>query len=448
MVKLRKLIFEGMLNPVDIAAFMPMPATETVVNVDDAIRAVIARALPGLHIKSIEEIPSGRIQAVYRVTDYGNSAVFISFAPRRLAWMFREDNDAVHAEASLVQWINNYSQQLPQVYEIQSDDLLPADNDLTLPNDSSGIRSFVPMLLEHRLMRLATHTPYNLFTSPPGQALSSLPRSLTPMEYKSFQFQVGQLIRRISLLRSPNGRFGYAQHIVPPVPSETNWIRHNAMVNTTGTSYPRWSDAFSAMFLNLTDDVENLGVNISRQRLESVFNRFKHFLDGVDEPRLLLLDAGSATNTLVQMTNSISEAGIKVTGLREWSCGVFGDPLLTAAFTDGTNTDLWDGYYTSLGPDAANTDYTGSPIADRNHVFIRLLLYQIYHGLVTVVKAIVSRHPDRYDIEMQGRKKMMSSVRKLDEFDDQGKPIQEPPFLEGSSAKRFKSGNNTSQRCT
>mgnify|MGYP005988848069 CR=1 FL=1 len=447
MAKLRKMVLDGILNPVDLAAFMPMPAAETVVNVDDSIRAVIARALPGLHIKSIEEIPSGRIHVVYRVTDYGNSAVFVSFAPRRLAWMFREDNDAVHAEASLVQWINNDSQQLPQVYEIQSDDLIPVENDLTLPNDSSCIRSFVPRLLEHRLMRLASHTPYNLFTSPPGQALSSLPRSLTSMEYKSFQFQVGQLIRRISLLRSPTGRFGYAQHIVPPVPSETNWIRHNAMVNTTGTSYPRWSDAFSAMFLNLTYDAENLGINFSRQRCESTVARFKSFLDAVDEPRLLLLDAGSALNTLVQTTPSTSEAGIKVTGLREWSCGVFGDPLFTAAFTDGTNPDLWDGYYTSLGPDAVNADYSGSPIVDRNHVFIRLLLYQIYHGLVTVVKAFVTRHPDSFDIQMQGRKKMMSSIRKLDEFDDQGKPIQEPPFLEASSAKRFKSGN-TSQRCT
>ena len=131
-----------------------------------------------------------------------------------------------------------------------------------------------------------------------------------------------------------------------------------------------------------------------------------------------------------------------VTGLRDWSNCVFGDPLFARGFSDQPSGDFARGFLgglESVPRRSSNVDGDGAdPIEDRQNSATRLLLYQAYHATVAIVREFYGSRTDRGKTELAARMKLTEVLSQLEEVDDV--PKRRNRRLSGamSPAKRFR----------
>ncbi|ETS85501.1 hypothetical protein PFICI_03526 [Pestalotiopsis fici W106-1] len=136
-------------------------------------------------------------------------------------------------------------------------------------------------------------------------------------------------------------------------------------------------------------------------------------------------------------------ARISVSGLRDWSNCIFGDPLMAEIFNDEPSSNFIRGFRqqpsrgstlattahgtattSSSSPAAGSISRISSPppddlIEDRENASIRLMLYECYHATVSIVKQFYRPSgPESTRREMEARRRLAAVLNKLAEVED------------------------------
>lgn len=340
------------------------------------------------------------------------------------------------------------------------------------PGDA-GLLRLLPALVGHSQSGGELGSAYNILSHLSGLSLSCLPRGLTPPERRHVDFQAGRLVRRLSLLRSPSGRFGPAVSVLCPAAVARG--RAGGSTEEPPGGADRWSLAFHAILEGVLRDAEDMAVTISYQTIRRHFRRLRSCLDAVTVPRLVVLDAGHHSNMMAErkaptqdggdntrgepaglMTDSGDEEGgggqrddgryasdIRVTGLRDWSNCAFGDPLMAMVFSEEPSREFLEGFNgrrRHSGDDGACDMLTmcGDVVEYPEEAHIRILLYQCYHATVAVVKEFYRPQSDSTNRELAARKRLQAVLARLEDIEDDPKRQHVRPLGEMSPAKKPK----------
>lgn len=348
------------------------------------------------------------------------------------------------SEALIIPWIaRTASEQAPRDTRVSIQYLLSAgsyEGDSSRPasigqdatqhqSPGQALARRLPVLIAHSPSCPELGTAFNLIEPTRGYPILSLREPLAAIERKSAGFQKGQLVRQISALRSPNYKFGPVVAVLSPSyapagPGNTG--------TSDGSGVESWGTAFLAMVEGILRDGEDLAVMMSYSLIRHHMQRLGHLLNAVTQPRLVVLDAGDDANVLVSLSEADGPGGmetrtISVTGLRDWSNCIFGDPLMTSIFCEDDNADFLDGFQTPQPPSPTMGD-AGSPqgtpgesiIEDHENAHVRLMLYECYHAAVCVVKHFHRpAGPNGTRREMEARRRLASVLNRLAVIDEE-----------------------------
>jgi hypothetical protein len=136
------------------------------------------------------------------------------------------------------------------------------------------------------------------------------------------------------------------------------------------------------------------------------------------------------------------ESPIRVLGLRDWSNGIFGDPLLATAFSNNPSNELLDGYYGSTTGNQSSSSHGHYQTSAEEFASssTRLLLYRAYHATVSVVTEFYRPRKESTTRELAARRRLTEVLTKLEEMDDNPRGARHRrPSGEMSPAKKLKS---------
>lgn len=214
-------------------------------------------------------------------------------------------------------------------------------------------------------------------------------------------------------------------------------------------------------------DGEDMAVVMAYPTIRRHFRRLGYLLDEVTVGRLVVVRAGGRGNVLVdgggggegggrgEGKGKGLEAGeetefegnaetndepplqsdtqiLTLTGLRDWSSAIFGDPLLATVFSDPhqlpPSPSFLDGFNNSFSPDSnppnntTNLPYPLNPtiIQSPATAHIRLLLYQVYHAVARIVSEFYRPRQQSSTRELEARRKLNEVLARLAEVGDDG----------------------------
>jgi hypothetical protein len=239
--------------------------------------------------------------------------------------------------------------------------------------------------------------------------------------------------------------------------------------------------AFHSMLEAVLRDGEDMAVMLGYATVRRYFKQWEHTLDNVVTPRLVAVDAGNELNTMVIRRKGPAQLGsrtrgqpdtnnyshdpndpndsydtddtddsrasndtddqddedaatnkpeteehvhpIDVTGMKDWSNFVFGDPLFAAIFNNDPSEDFLAGFYSSATnqspkrPDEPfHPKVSTSLVDDEETAPVRLLLYGCYHTITQIVKEFYRPQRDSSRRELAARKKLTQILAKLDQL--------------------------------
>lgn len=436
---------------------------------DDASRLTVERVGPvasnKLHVHFIAK------------SDEGESFILTLIpAPARF---LRFECLSLKAEAGLLRWLSSH-QQSSSMYDERSklkellNDTKADKEDRQSSNVCRDFQKFVPKVIKQGYMTCPDGIEYLLTRRLRGTTISSITETLSQQQRKSVDFQIGQLIHDISTYESPNSRFGRTSAILEPCFGRSDMtLRGTASYHTQGDAYRSWSEAFLSLLESVLRDAEDISISVPYDKIRRHAGRFRHVLDEVTVPRLVILDAGQDLNTLVaaihpreqqgnehslkkrshsiltsqhnQCTGSpstISEHGdidtyrvdkdiripdetesetkdadgrdplsiLEVVGLQDWYDSVFGDPVFTSVLSQNGNADIWTGLLCR----AKSSQTTTNLEKESTQARVRVLLYECYHALVAIVTEYYRMGLDSDDRELPARKRLLQALTKLD----------------------------------
>ncbi|KAL2194569.1 hypothetical protein P885DRAFT_42857 [Corynascus similis CBS 632.67] len=277
-----------------------------------------------------------------------------------------------------------------------------------------------------------------------------------------------------------------------------------------------WSVAFHSMLEGALRDGEDMAVVIPYPTIRRHFRRLGYLLDDVTTGRLVVVEGAERGNVLVATAEGVAastrEAGegnngkdsgqqegkdvesgkkaadttneeqrgppelnqrgeannqmgqqhqrqqsLNVTGLRDWSSAIFGDPLLATIFSDPvghqqppppTFLEGFNAEKPDTGPDhhpqaSSHLPYPldGTILEGVDTAWVRLLLYQVYHTVTRIVGEFYRPRQDSGARELEARRKLNEVLAKLAEVPDDVKRRHRRPSGEMSPAKRPRSGD-------
>lgn len=440
-------------------------------------------------------LPSG-----YRTAGGTHDMLVLVLAPPSMLRLLRSEQWIVKSEAIVVKWIRgmlvvggsakatkaaecDYEEACPACKGAASDPHPFRFHEETLLKDTDLLR-LLPALIDHSQSAKELGSAYNILSQLNGLSLSSLPRCLSIPERKHVDFQAGRLMRRLSLLRSPSGKFGPAISVL--YPTATAQSRAGGSMESPG-GMDSWSLAFHAMLEGILRDAEDMAVTVPYQTIRRHFRRLGHHLDAIAVPRLVILDAAHDSNIMVErlppghsdgrMTAKTSalqgrledsddsgpeEAGprgqgrennssIQVTGLRNWSNCIFADPLMAMVFSERPSRDFLHGF-SGRRPGQPKDNHLdaeevcgyfdsfpsvyGDVVECPEEARVRLLFYQCYHATVAVVKEFYRPRSDSTSREFAARKLLSAVLARLEDIEGGPKRSHARPSGEMSPAKK------------
>ncbi len=428
--------------------------------IKDNIKGIVNDAVPGVTVTNVEAMEFHGLHQMYVASTHDETRFICSLPPLPNRRVLKCEYTSIRAEAALLQWITSlgekqYSESSPKLHCAAA-----SDDNVELKSESQAhlLSKFVPKLVEYGSTALPHRISYNIVTCLPGQTISTLSNPLNVLERRSVSFQVGQLIRRISFLSSPTGRYGNAESMMPPVPAKSNWAQRRTVAQHSSMTYTRWSEAFADMVNVAIKDAQINHITASYEGIRRSLRRHTSVLDLVTEPRLVIIDAGLDHTVLIRRiqesnlepnhdkigTFSTKESfvsTVQVTGVREWIKSVFGDPLLAAAFCSNQKESIFEGFNQPSDSIPSSCDEASDSLPNCSHdVRIRLLLYQMYHALNAITVEYLRRDNGSDPREMQARKALLEALRGLDSIEDLEVLKRPRDQIEASPAKRVKTG--------
>ena len=260
-----------------------------------------------------------------------------------------------------------------------------------------------------------------------------------------------------------------------------------------------WSTAFHSLLEGALRDGEDMAIVLPYSAVRTNFRRLGYLLGMVTNPRLVVLDAAADDNLLVIRQPGVpavlknrradseclppaearrsttpepgggrdkeeteddskvkkeddggndddgnnddekASASIAVTGIRDWSQAVFGDPLFAAAFCDEPSPEFHRGFD---GPLPTGDPHRGVAaddlIEDREMAHVRILLYRCYHLVVAIVREYYRPTSQGSGQEMAARKRLGETLAKLGAIEDVPKRRHRRPSGEMSPAKKLR----------
>ncbi|KAI2469186.1 hypothetical protein F4781DRAFT_237960 [Annulohypoxylon bovei var. microspora] len=439
----------------------------------EPMRSVIQNALPHITVESINLLPSCRLLRFFSVKISDGRTLLLSMSPPPIMRLLRSERAMNLSETLVTKWVlEEVLQPSTQVENtayksIGTHQHIESRSEKSDPSVSpEGIRGlkedmlrFLPILVTHSPSSAELGSPFNILEPPKGVSISGLPTPLNESERKIVDFQRGQLVRRLSTFTSPNGIFGPAIAVIGSQLDPTD--PHRAQLASFGVRGARtWRQAFHALLEGVLRDAEDMAVTFSYEPIRGYFNRLGYLLDGVTTARLVILDASDESNILVSRSTKSAEKGdevrpqptpsqdpnrteteataenppidrskkedesgessdtqqptVTVTGFRDWSNCVFGDPLFAEVFSRDPASEFLRGFY---GNALHNND--GDLVEDRESAPVRLLLYECYHATVGVVKQFYRPGPNSSDREITARRRLVTALKRLQEVDEE-----------------------------
>ncbi|TVY84762.1 hypothetical protein LSUE1_G000575 [Lachnellula suecica] len=362
------------------------------------LKEILTRVVPDATLGPVDELPSTQLPRLYSLSMSDDRKLLLSFAPSLAVRLLRQEATLLTSEATLVYFIAGSERRTAEMEG-------SPHSDIEVPSAIS-LSKLVPKLLKHSSNNREMAYPYSIFESTAGAPLSTLSIYLSLPERRLIDKQVGSMARALASLTSPTGSFGTVSQVMDdpfkiPLPSAVPAV-----------GLPTWSQAFNTLLENILRDGEDMTVLLPYETVRAHYQRVSWHLDAVSLPRLVILDVGSETNLMVdrgmdENASSSSVGPVKITGLRSWSQGVFGDPLMSDAFEDPKEGFLegWrEGGEEDIIEDEANTE-------------IRLLLYRCYRAVVSIVTEYYRPQPDSSRRELEGRRKLTSVLAELEKVD-------------------------------
>ncbi|KJR79902.1 uncharacterized protein SPSK_00508 [Sporothrix schenckii 1099-18] len=332
----------------------------------------------------------------------------------------------------------------------------------------SSFSSSSPSLLE-----------FNVFRPPPGTPVAALSSPLTTEERASVDYQAGKFLRRLSQVTSKSGSFGPALAVLTPhskpgipqvgdlVTGMSSWsvafhsilesilrdgedVAVSLAYSTVRKHFCRLGhllDSVTTPSLVIVDAMDDTNLLVKRSpavRRHSSSSYLCPVTDsdpnktGLKEPKQRNTFPASPTdqepssradvqigqNSCLQDVPQLSSpesseppADIFVTGLRDWSHCIFGDPLFASVFCDHPSPPFLDGFNgaSSGGDSALHDSFTSQEESESSA--IRVLLYQCYHAIVQIVRGFYRPTRDQTARELAARKRLTEILAKLDTID-------------------------------
>lgn len=449
----------------------------------------------------LDAVPSNRLHTHVLAKSSTEANLLLSFAPRN-ARRLRVESSSVRAEATLLQWLSDvaYSDTdstAPQSHKQQRSSVDQSEpSGLGIHTHRSTLQDYLPEFIKLYVGQ-SSHDEVLVRRPINGILLSMLPGPLSDTCRKGIDFQIGLLLRRISLQRSPTGRFGLTSTVLASPRHADPTLLSRTKASAVNSTYETWSAAFLSLLESILRDAEDVAISVPYEKIRYHATRFRRVLDDVTRPALVIVDAGENFNTLVgsslkgsplasQLDTQSSnrspspkhegdtpealtprpplqpgetqaqgpfvgeavpeenetkgrETSLQVVGMRDLHNSIFGDPLFASVLSSREGAHIWEGF-TSYDT-AADSDRLSHQSYDLGHqstTGARRLLYECYHALCAIVTEYYRRRSDSDEREMPARKRLVQVLAKLDGLDDLGKGIHERPEAESSPAKRLR----------
>ncbi|KAF3061611.1 hypothetical protein GL218_03174 [Daldinia childiae] len=437
------------------------------INPVESMRLAIQKALPNITVESVRPLPSCRLLRFFNVKISDGRELVLSLPPPPTLRLLRSERGLNLSETFVTKWVleivleppikvenisrrnissDQHAQGAPSKKELESS----FEKEMNLRRD---VLKSLPILVTNVPSSTELGSPFNIFEPARGVTIRELPTPLKPSERSMIDFQKGQLVRQLSSFVSPNELFGPATAVISPQPPSTDL--HAAQLANLGLRNSRtWKQTFHSLLEGVLRDAEDMAVTISYEPIRSYFNRLGHLLDGVTTARLVILDAADDLNILVSRTSkpdinkdennkqliptqdtkqtktedisektipeqtlgdksieppSANHHPIAVTGIRDWSNSIFGDPLFSEIFSQDPTADFLHGFYHHSHPNL---------IEDPASASARLLLYECYHATVNVVQQFYRPGPSSSDREIAARRRLAAALKQLDDVVD------------------------------
>ncbi|KAF5692567.1 hypothetical protein FDENT_2777 [Fusarium denticulatum] len=466
---------------------------------ESSVLSLLNGISPRLAVKELEVVPSARLQRLYNVKVTEGPSLLLALPPPAVIRLLRAEKSTLGTEAAVLKWLSAIARERKICSGAGSKETTSRAVETPVGKETNPqlLAGYLPTLVRHESIGGVLPVEYNLIRLPRGTPISTLSRPLDSREQWSVDFQTGQLLRRISSQVSPTRRFGIAADVLSVPPSVVHHPPRRfegSLTDSKGAD--SWGVAFHSLLESVLRDGEDLTIMFNYNNIRHHFERFQHLLDAVTKPRLVVLDAGEDSNTLIHrpyqsekksilpkevqpqpklgkgvsrkpdndgkmrqdyrivfqddtsrreeylITDEPSQNPIEVTGLRQWSNCVFGDPLMATVFSKQPNLsdDFWRGFDNPLPGET-----TASIIEDRDNAHIRMLLYECYHAVVTLVGEYYRPQTDSSRQELAARKHLGNVLARLEELDDRGQQRRRRMSGEMSPAKRPRSGQESDE---
>lgn len=378
------------------------------------LRDILGHVTPGVTLTSIEEVPSTRLPRLYHLNLSDGEQLLLSFAPSLAVRLLRHEQTLLSAEATLVHFLS-------RIIRPGLDRGSPSSPE----SRATDLAQLVPIMVKHSSNPREMGYPYTLFEPGVGEPLCDLSIYLSLPEQRLVDQQIGSLVRELALVISPSGNFGTASRVCndPSAPGASASC-------CTARGSPDWTGAFMSLVEGILRDGEDMSVLLPYEVIRKHFDRLSWCLTAVTIPRLVIIDASEPSNVLIQRdpeeASPSSAEGPKVTGLRDWSQGIFGDPLLSSCFENSS-----DGFLEGWRPDGAE-----NLIEDEGGGATRLLLYRCYRAIVNIVTEYYRPQPDSSRKELEGRRKLTNVLAELEKVDiEQTDSVKRARSASGSSGE-------------
>ena len=363
------------------------------------LKEILSHVFPNSTLGPVEELPSTQLPRLYTLSMSDDRKLLLSFAPSLAVRLLRQEATMLSSEATLVYFIAGSERQ-----EMEGSPGSEIER-AAAPPAGTPLKCLIPKLIKHSSNNREMAYPYSIFEQTDGAPLSKLSIYLSLPERRVVDKQLGSMARALASLTSPSGTFGTVSRVLtdPFTPSSPT------APPTTGSK--TWAEAFNVMLEGILRDGEDMAVLLPYEVVRSHYQRLSWRLDAVTLPRLVILDGGSETNLMITRspsdTSSIATgSGVAVTGLRNWSQGVFGDPLISNTFEEPSEGFL-EGWRES-GEDV---------IEDGENAEVRVLLYRCYRAVVSIVTEYYRPQGDSSRRELEGRRKLTSALAELEKID-------------------------------
>ncbi|KAF7920124.1 uncharacterized protein EAE98_000033 [Botrytis deweyae] len=387
------------------------------------LKEILSHVVPDMKLGSVEELPSTQLPRLYTLNMSNDNKLLLSFAPSLAVRLLRHETTLQYSEATLVHFLDTSCQKANGMEDVE--------HDLA----SIKLEDVIPKMLKHSSNNREMALPYTIFEPTAGKTLSALSVYLSLPDRRLIDKQVGSLTRSLASLTSPNGTFGTAARVLPDP------FKQSPPSAPLGSGSPTWSEAFNTLLESILRDGEDMAVLLPYDVVRSHYQRLSWRMDAVKLPRLVLLDLGERNvmieNGIKEGSSHIPTESLKLTGLRNWSQGVFGDPLLSNVF-ENPSEGFMEGWKAGDEDDL---------IEDTGNAEVRLLLYRCYRAVLGIVTEYYRPQNDSSRRELENRRNLTAALSELEKVDvavndmlKRARSLSSSVAPEAESSKRQKIG--------